>query len=92
MKNYGCSAVSGGQIFSDGVEPAGDVQTVLLFTDKLTCVRRLRRKRFFRFGDKARELVLMVDDCVRAGAADRHRHIRALKHDDIAAIAIHFDF
>lgn len=82
--------------FQAGVEQAADVQTVLLFTDGLDmpCEAPAPRKDFSGLVDKARELGLYgLRDYVRGQEAadpDIELYPRFKKHDDIAAIAIHF--
>lgn len=82
--------------FQGGVEPARDVQAVLLFTDGLDmpCATPAPHKDFSCLVDKARNLGLHgLRDHVRGKEAadpDIKLYPRFKKHDDIAAIAIHF--
>ncbi len=82
--------------FRTGVEPAGNVKSVLLFTDGLDvpCAAPARHKDFSCLVGMARDLGLRgLRDHVR-GREESDPGIelypRFKKHDDIAAIAIHF--
>lgn len=82
--------------FLAGLEPAGNVRSVLLFTDGLDvpCETPRRRKDFSCLVAKWREHGLTgLRDHVRsleAADPDIERYPRFKRHDDIAAIAIHF--
>lgn len=82
--------------FRTGVEPAGNVKSVLLFTDGLDvpCASPAQRKDYSCLVGMARELGLHgLRDHVRGREAadpDIELYPRFKKHDDIAAIAIHF--
>ena len=82
--------------FLTGLEPADDVRAVLLFTDGLDipCEAPQKRKDFSELVDRHRELGLPgLRDHVRsleAADPDIERYPRFKRHDDMAAIAIHF--
>ncbi|GAB6112333.1 protein phosphatase 2C domain-containing protein [Desulfomicrobium salsuginis] len=82
--------------FRAGAEPVGGVKSVLLFTDGLDvpCTSPARRKDYSCLVGMARELGLQgLRDHVRGREAadpDIELYPRFKKHDDIAAIAIHF--
>ena len=83
------------EFFLAGLEPAGNVSAVLLFTDGLDIPSETpqRRKDFSDLVEKHRELGLpgLCDHVRRLEAADPdiERYPRFKRHDDIAAIAIH---
>lgn len=82
--------------FRAGAEPVGGVKSVLLFTDGLDvpCASPARRKDYSCLVGMAREFGLQgLRDHVRGREAadpDIELYPRFKKHDDIAAIAIHF--
>jgi len=82
--------------FRTGIEPCRNIKTVLLFTDglDLPCPTPAKYKDFSRLVDMACELGLDgLRDHVRSqeeADPDMERYPRFKKHDDIAAIAIHF--
>ena len=82
--------------FQTGVEPCRNIKTVLLFTDGLDvpCPAPKKYKDFSCLVDMACELGLDgLRNHIRSQEAtdpDMQRYPRFKKHDDIAAIAIHF--
>lgn len=84
------------EFFRTGVEAADSVKGVLMFTDGLDvpCASPARRKDYSCLVGMARELGLHgLRDHVRSREAadpDIELYPRFKKHDDIAAIAIHF--
>lgn len=82
--------------FLTGLEPVGNVRSVLLYTDGLDipCEAPQKRKDFSELVGRHRELGLPgLRDHVRSlEAADPYieRYPRFKRHDDMAAIAIHF--